>query len=91
MTYFYILFGMREKMSFLELCVSPVLTQNQDIWNLWLTDFRKSSYAIVSNMTHFDNSHSVWNERKIPFFEVWVSPVLMQNPRIWHVFIAHTN
>ena len=39
MTYFYILLGMREKMLFFELCVSLVLTQNQDIWNLWLTDF----------------------------------------------------
>ena len=34
----------------------------------------------MSNMTHFYNSHFVWNERKIPFVEVWVSPVLMQNP-----------
>ena len=33
MTHFYILFGMREKMAFYELCVSPVLTQNQGIWN----------------------------------------------------------
>ena len=33
MTHFYILFGMREKMAFFELCVSPVLTQNQDMWN----------------------------------------------------------
>ena len=35
MTHFYILFGMREKMPFLEQCVSPVLTQNQDIWNFY--------------------------------------------------------
>ena len=35
-------------------------------------------------MTHFDNSHSVWNDIKMPFFEVWVSPVLMQNPGIWN-------
>ena len=34
---------------------------------------------IVSNKTHSDNSHSVWNERKMPF-EVSVSPVLMKNP-----------
>ena len=33
MTHFSILFGMREKMAFLELCVSSVLTQNEDIWN----------------------------------------------------------
>ena len=33
MTHFYILFGMKEKkIPFLN-CVSPVLTQNQDIWN----------------------------------------------------------
>ena len=36
-------------------------------------------------MTHFDNSHSVWNGRKkCPFFEVWVSHVLMQNADIWN-------
>ena len=35
MTHFYILFGMGEKMAFVELCVSPVLTQNQDIWNFY--------------------------------------------------------
>ena len=33
MTHAYILFGMREKMVFLEPCVSPVLTQNQGFWN----------------------------------------------------------
>ena len=36
----------------------------------------------MSNMTHFDNSYSVWNERKN--FEVWVLPVLRQNPDIWN-------
>ena len=35
-------------------------------------------------MTHFDNSHFVWNERKMLLFKVWVSPVLMQNPDIWN-------
>ena len=35
-------------------------------------------------MTHFDNSYSVWNERKMPFLKVWVSPVLMQNPDNWN-------
>ena len=35
-------------------------------------------------MTHFDNSHSAWDERKMAFPEVWVSPVLMQNPNIWN-------
>ena len=33
MTHCYILFGMKEKMVSFELCVSPVLTQNQDFWN----------------------------------------------------------
>ena len=46
-----------------ELCVSPVLTQNEDIWNFHgsltlnkgklIRYFRKPWYAIVSNMTHF--------------------------------------
>ena len=32
----YILFGMREQMAIVELCVSPVLTQiNQNIWNFY--------------------------------------------------------
>ena len=33
MTHFVILFGMRRKMACFELCVSFVLTQNEDIWN----------------------------------------------------------
>ena len=32
-TNFHILFGMKEKMACFELCVSPILRQNQDIWN----------------------------------------------------------
>ena len=45
------------------LCVSPVLTQNKNIWNFQDTFtlkngklieyFRSSWYATVSNMTHF--------------------------------------
>ena len=37
----------------------------------------------MSNVTGFDNSHSVWNERIMPVSKVWISPVLMQNPDIW--------
>ena len=33
MTLFFSQFGMREKMACFELCVSPVLIQNQHIWN----------------------------------------------------------
>ena len=57
-------------MACFELCVSSVLTQNEDIWNFHssltlnkgkLTLYSESLwYAIVSNMTHF--FHSVWNE-----------------------------
>ena len=63
MTHFYILFGMREKMAFVELCVSPVLTQNEDIWNFYgsltlnngklIWYFRSPWYAIVSNRLIF--------------------------------------
>ena len=35
MTHFYILFGIREKMAFVEICVSPVLMQSPDIWNFY--------------------------------------------------------
>ena len=34
----YILFGMREQMAIVELCVSPVLTQSKHLEFLWLTD-----------------------------------------------------
>ena len=50
-------------MACFELCVSPVLTQNEDIWNFHssltlnkgklIGYFGSLSYAIVSNMTHF--------------------------------------
>ena len=33
MTHILVLFGMREKMAYFELCVSSVLTENEDIWN----------------------------------------------------------
>ena len=33
---FYILFGRRKKMPFSDLCVSPVLMQNQDICNFMI-------------------------------------------------------
>ena len=35
-------------------------------------------------MIHFDNCHFVWNERKMPFCEVWVTAVLMKNNDIWN-------
>ena len=34
-THFFILFGMRDKWPFFELCISPVLRQDQDIWNFY--------------------------------------------------------
>ena len=89
MTNFYILFGMREKMAFVDLCVLPVLTQNRNILDfLWFTDFkngkliryfRRPQYAILSNMTHFDNYHSVWNERKMPFLKYTLFSLMFLN------------
>ena len=76
MTHFLIPFGIREKNGLFR----TVLMQNLNIWNfhslmalnngkiVWY--FKNHWYAIVSNMTHFDNSHSVWNERKNALFEV---------------------
>ena len=53
---------------------------NQNFWNFYgsltlnneklISYFRRSQYAIVSNMTHFDNSGSVLNERGNVLFEV---------------------
>ena len=50
-------------MACFELCVSPALTQNEDIWNFHgsvtlnkgklIYYFGRLWYAIVSNMTHF--------------------------------------
>ena len=50
-------------MACFELCVSPALTQNEDIWNFHgsltlnkeklIYYFRSLWYAIPSNMTHF--------------------------------------
>ena len=34
LTHFFILFGMRKTMACFGLCISPVLIQNEDIWNL---------------------------------------------------------
>ena len=34
----YILFGMREQMAIVELCVSPVLNKSKHLEFLWLTD-----------------------------------------------------
>ena len=55
---------MTEKMTCFELCVSPVLVQNEDIWNFHdllslnkgklIRYFRRSWYAIVSNFDHND-------------------------------------
>ena len=71
------------KMPFFEVSVSPVLTQNPDIWNFYrsrtlntgkiIQYFKSPWYAIVSNITHF---HSVLHERKMALFKLWISPVL---------------
>ena len=83
---------MREKCPGLKLCVSPVLMQNQHIWNLhssltldnrkliWY--FRSPWYTIVSNMSH---DFILFGMRdKMASFELGVSPVLMENQHIWN-------
>ena len=79
-------------MACFELCVSPVLTQNEDIWNFHgsltlnivklISYFGSFLYAIVSNMTHFCSF--CWNEKNMACFELCVSPVLTQNKEIWN-------
>ena len=61
-----------KNMACFELCVSPVLTQNEDIWNfhgsltlnigklIWY--FGSLLYAIVSNMTHFCSFCLEWEK-----------------------------
>ena len=92
MTHFVILFGMRKKMACFELCVSSVLTQNEDIWNFHgsltlnkgklIEYFGSLWYAIVSNMTHFVILFGM--RKKMACFELCVSPVLTQNEDIWN-------
>ena len=92
MTHFVILFEMRKEMACFELCVSSVLTQNEDIWNfhgsLTLNNgklIRYSGslwYAIVSNITHFCSFCLEW--KKMACFELCVSSVLTQNEDIWN-------
>ena len=70
MTYFFFLFGMREKMACFELCSSSVVTQIEDIWNFHSSKTLNKGkliwysgslwYAIVSKITHF---FIIWNER----------------------------
>ena len=81
---------MREKIACFELCVTPVLTQNPDIWNflgsLTLNNgklvgyFRSPWYAIVSNMDHFFIQCGM--REKMAFFKLFVLPVLTQNEEI---------
>ena len=80
-----------KKMACFKLCVSLVLTQNEDIWNFHssltlnkgkLTSYSGSLwYAIVSNMTHFV---ILFGMRKMACFELYVSSVLTQNEDIWN-------
>ena len=89
---------MREKMPLFEVWVSPVLTQNPDIWNFHhsptlnigklILYFRRPWYAIVSNKTHF--FHYVWHERKMAFSELWISPILRQDQNIWNFHSSPT-
>ena len=77
-------------MPFFEVWVSPVLMQNSNIWNfhssLTLNNgklilyFKSLWYAVVSNTIHFFILFGM--REKMPLSEVWVSPVLTQNPDI---------
>ena len=79
-------------MACFELCVSSVLTQNEDIWNFHgsltlnkgklIGYFGSLWYAIVSNMTHFVLLFGM--RKKMACFELCVSPVLAQNEDIWN-------
>ena len=76
---------MREKMTCFDLCASPVLTQNENIWNfngsLTLNRFRFPWYAIMSNVTRFVILFGM--REKLPVLNC-VSPVLAQNKHIWN-------
>ena len=94
MTHFLILFGMREKMAFIELWISPVLRQDQDTWSFYssltlnngkLIWYVKNPYcAIVSNMTYFFILFGMG--RKMAYIELWISPVLRQDQDTWNFY-----
>ena len=78
-------------MACFELCVSSVLTENEDIWNFHgsltlnkrklIGYFGSLWYAIVSNMIHFVILFGM--KKKWPVLNC-VSPVLTQNEDIWN-------
>ena len=79
-------------MACFELCVSSVLTQNEDIWNVHgsltiirvkLISYSESLlYAIVSNMTYFFNLFGMREE--MACFELCSSSVVTQIEDIWN-------
>ena len=92
MTYFFILFGMREEMACFELCSSSVVKQIADIWNFYgsltLNKWKlicycgSLLYVIVLNMTYVFSLFGMREE--IAYFEPWFSSELMQNEDIWN-------
>ena len=88
MTHFNIMFGMTKNGMFWTIG-SPVLRQNQDIWNFHgsLTLNNKKLIAIVEalgmSLCQILLIFSFCLAReKNAIFDVWVSSVLMQNPNI---------
>ena len=85
-------------MACFELCVSSVLTQNEDIWNchssLTLNKGKLISYsgslwyAIMSNMTDFFILFGM--REKMSYFEPCVSSELTQNEEIWNFHCSLT-
>ena len=75
-------------MACFELCVSSVLTQNEDIWNfhssLTLNKGIVWKSLVCHCVKHDSLFHSVWNEKKMACFELCVSSVLTQNEDIWN-------
>ena len=73
-------------------CVSPVLTQNEDIWNLsQLIAFEKRKTNLILgkllayHCVKYDSFfHSLWNEKKMTCFGLCVAPVLTQKEDIWN-------
>ena len=46
---------------------------------------------LVCHCVKYDSFfHSVWHERKMIFFEPWISPVLRQDQDIWNFYSSLT-
>ena len=95
MSHFFITFRMRDKMASFELCVSPVLMENQHIRNV------HSSLTLYNRKLIWYFRIPVWQiwviffilfrmRDKMVSFELCITHVLMENQHIWNFYSSLT-